>query len=409
MVFGSSVPFRWYWAARASSLIGDGAAMIALLLFASAEPHPGPSVALILLAESVPRLFGPLAGAVADRVQVRRLLIVMELIQCAAFGVITAAPSQLALIVPLVALSACCSTVFGSAGRIVTPRLVAADDLMTANAWLGTAFNLQAVCGPLIGGVLVASIHARGAFAVNAASFAISAALLTRIPRLPSQPAAGGERPGFFADVAAGLRYTRRHRVTRGIVILLLVGVFFGSLDNVILVFYARRTLHTGPAGFGLLSAGFGIAMVATSIWLAYSARRRSPAAVLTVGWLTTGLGLLLTGVSPVLAMAVGMQLVAGLGNGLANVGEETLLQRTVPPDRLGRVGGTLTAAAFLGSTGSYAIGGWLAVVLSPRTVLIVAGAGLMAVTAICSTAIRGPAGEQSAPSDTDAPAAEVT
>jgi MFS family permease len=386
----TSAAFRWFWVSRVASLTGDGAAAIALLLLASSLRHAGQSVALILLAQSVPRILGPVAGAAADRVAARRLLITMELSSCLVYAVIAALRPQLVLLIPLVAAGATTSTIFAAAGRAVIPRLVATGELMPANAWLGTAFNIQAVGGPLAGGLLAAALGPRGVFAADAVTFGVSAVLLTRLPALPVRDQ-GVAAPGFFADVAAGLRYAAGHRLVRVLICLLLVGVFFGSMDNVVLVFLARRTLHTGAAGFGLLSAGFGVAMVVTSLWLATSVRRRSATVVLLVGWVVTGLGLLLTGFAPVLAVAVGTQLVAGLGNGLANVGEDTLIQQTVPADRLGRVGGTLTAAAFLGSSAAYPAGGWLVVTFSPRTVLIVAGAGLMAATVAGGWAIRTP------------------
>ncbi len=154
--------FRRFWLARAVSLIGDGAAMIALVLLVSRENNAGTAVSLILLAESVPRFFGPLAGALADRVGVRRLLIVTEVVQAVVFGVIILARPGLVALVALVVVAASASTVFSAAGRTVVPRLVDEPDLMPANAWLGTAFNLQAAVGPVLGGLLCAWAGPRG-------------------------------------------------------------------------------------------------------------------------------------------------------------------------------------------------------------------------------------------------------
>lgn len=407
--------FRRFWLARAVSLIGDGAAMVALVLLVSRGEHAGTAVSLILLAESVPRFFGPLAGALADRMGVRRLLIAAELVQAVVFGVIVLARPGLAVLVPLVAVAAAASTVFSAAGRTVVPRLVDEADLMPANAWMGTAFNLQAALGPVLGGVFTAWGSAYGALAINAGTFLVSALLLTRIPAL--EPLRTGERRTLLGDTVEGLKFVRHHRVARAIVLLLLLGLFFGSLDNLALVFLAEHTLQTGETGFGLLSASFGVAMVAASLWLVRAAESRSPVWVLLAGWFFTGLGLLLTAAAPVLFAAIAMQLIAGLGNGVANVGEETLLQKSVPGEVLGRVGGTLSSAAFFGSTAGYLAGSLLNPDGNPRLVFVIAGCGIFLALALCGPALlssrsaAGPADDrpaQAAPGEDALPATAV-
>ncbi|MCX5612892.1 MULTISPECIES: MFS transporter [unclassified Streptomyces] len=401
--------FRRFWLARAVSLIGDGAAMVALVLLVSRGEHAGTAVSLILLAESVPRFFGPLAGALADRMGVRRLLIAAELVQAAVFGVIVLARPGLVVLVPLVAVAAAASTVFSAAGRTVVPRLVDEADLMPANAWMGTAFNLQAALGPVLGGVFSAWGSAYGALAINAGTFLVSALLLTRIPAL--EPLRTGERRTLLGDTVEGLKFVRHHRVARAIVLLLLLGLFFGSLDNLALVFLAEHSLNTGETGFGVLSASFGVAMVAASLWLVRAAESRSPVWVLLAGWFFTGLGLLLTAAAPVLFAAIAMQLIAGLGNGVANVGEETLLQKAVPAEVLGRVGGTLSSAAFFGSTAGYLAGSLLSPDGNPRLVFVIAGGGIFLALALCGPALLSArAALAAAPAedaDADAPEAD--
>ncbi|WP_078510540.1 MFS transporter [Streptomyces himastatinicus] len=400
-LFRVNPDFRRYWTARSISLIGDGVAMVALLLLAGNSDAGAAGVAAVLLAQSVPRFFGPVAGALPDRFEVRRILLVAELGQGAVFVAIAAVPSTTAALVPLVALSSCLATVFVAAGRTVMPRLVEEPQLMSANAWMGTAFNLQAAVGPVIGGALTAAFEPRGALLVNALTFFVGAFFLLRLPRLEPVRDATGKRGNFLADIGAGLVFTWRHRAARVIVLLLLFGVLFGSLDNVALVLLASDVLDAGPLGFGLLGTASGVAMVAASLWLTRSATTFSPATIMAGGWIITGAGLAATGLSPVLAVAVAAQGVAGMGNSLAMVGEETLLQKSVPAAMLGRVGGAVSSAAFAGSALAYAAGGYLASVLSPRTVLIIAGTGLMAVTAACVPALRV-AGRQDREATTD-------
>jgi MFS family permease len=113
--------------------------------------------------------------------------------------------------------------------------------------------------------------------------------------------------------------------------------------------------------------------------------RRRalSAAAIYLVGLLLTGVGTLLTGIAPAIGLVVVLQALAGLGNGIDNVASETLIQQRVPRAMLGRTFGLVTTAAFAGSGLASVIGGVLLDLTSPRTVLITAGVGGLAVTLI--------------------------
>ena len=359
--------------------MGDGAAVVALLLYASGSSAPASAVTGLLVAQSLPRFFSPLAGSIADRVDRRRLMILTDVGQLAIFGLIAAATPPLAATLVLIALASALSTIFSAAGRTVIPALVEERELMTANAWVGTAFNLQAAVGPILGGVLTAAVGLRGALGLNALSFACSAVLLLRLPGLqpPGATPAAGMR-GFWTTVSDGFRYARGHRVARALAVTLFAGVLFGSLDNVALVFLARRELGAGAIGFGILSAAFGVAMIAASLWLVRVAERRRPLGVYLAGWSLLGLGLLTTGWAPIVAIAVVTQAVAGAGNALTNVAEDTMIQSTVAPEFLGRVHGLLSACAFFGSTVAYVIGGALVASVSPRLVFLIAGIGVL-------------------------------
>src|SRR5262249_3256466 len=154
---------------------------------------------------------------------------------------------------------------FGSpAGRSAVARLVPGDRRPQANALLGLAMNLQVIAGPAIGGALAGLSGVSIAFGVNAASFFLSALLLTRLgPLLPVPPvtAAGNAAPTgktrLFADTRAGLTYSARNPVVRGLVLGTLVFVTFAAVDNVALVFLVRQALRGSGVTYGLVFAGF--------------------------------------------------------------------------------------------------------------------------------------------------------
>ncbi len=376
--------FRFLLGARTISHIGDGMALVALLLYVHETRASGLAVGALLLAATVPVLVvGPIAGTVVDRTDQRRLMIVCDGARLVLYGAVAIFLPAFPVLLALVAFAAVFDTLFSPAGRSVVPALVAHDDLRPANAWLGISLNLQVVLGPLLGGVLSDAVGVRAAIAANALTFALSALLLARLPSLAPEAVEGEARPRFLADIRAGFAYVATHRAARVIVGSLFLGVTFAAVDNVALVFLARDELGSGPLGFGSAAAAFGVGMLAASTILV-SPRLKVPAATLFVlGMFLNGLGTLATGLAPVLLVATGFQALAGTGNGVQVVASDTLVQETVTRSMLGRVFGLVQLAAVAGSSVAALAGGLLLDVTSARAVFVIGGTGVLAVLAL--------------------------
>jgi MFS family permease len=366
--------------------VGDGIALVALVLLVQGSQGTGTAVGALLLASSLPRFLGPLAGVVADRVEQRALMVACDLGNAAIFAVIVGLQPSFGVLLVLVAASATLVTFFEPAGRSAIPSLVHANDLLQANAWMGTSLNLQVALGTLLGGALVATVGVRGALAIDALSFVVSAALLIGLPPLRSRD---GEAPGFLAFGKEGMRFVWRTRIVRTFVIVLFLGVAFAAADNIALVFLVRETLGGGPFAFGLVSAVFGVGMIAASVGLSIRRTSFTVTTLLVAAWLMSGVATIATGIAPLIAIVALAQGVGGFGNGLQNVAADTLIQRAVPHEMLGRVFGVVSTAAFAGSTLAYAAGGVLLDLTSPRTVFLIAGSGILAVTAVMWVVIR--------------------
>lgn len=167
----------------------------------------------LLLSHAIPSLLGPLAGALADRVDNRKLMILCDLGQVCLFLLIAATLPSLPILILMVAGVAVIETIFRPAGRSAVPAFVASSELMTANAWLGTALNMGAAVGPLAGGVLVALLGVPAAIVANAITFLLSAVILVGLPALP--PEGEGDHPSFFTTVREGLAFARTDPITR--------------------------------------------------------------------------------------------------------------------------------------------------------------------------------------------------
>jgi len=369
--------FRWFWFSRAISYVGDGIALIALVLHVQETSGSGTAVGGLLLAIALPSLLGPVAGSIADRVDRRRMMMVCELGQGVVYLATAIFLPGYGALLALVAVASALARCVAPAASSSVPSLVPGEELVGANAWLGTALNLQVAFGGLLGGLLVAGVGVRWALVIDAATFLASALALAKVPSLPSQ-AVGAEVVSFARTVRDGIGFVAKHAVARAVIVTLFVGVAFAAVDNVALVFLTRDDLGGGEAAFGVVSSAFGFGMLAASLVLTRWERLVSARAAFLGGWFLTAAGTLATGLAPAIAAAVVAQGIGGIGNGVGNVGGDTLIQRSVPSAMLGRVFGLVKTAAFLGSGLAYAIGGVLVDQMSPRAVFVVASAGVL-------------------------------
>jgi MFS family permease len=373
-----SPAFRRLWSARTVSHVGDGVAVLALVLFVQQTRGTGVAVGGLLLASSLPRFLGPLAGVVVDRVEQRSLMVACDLGQVALFAAIAWLVPPYPMLLAMVAATAVLDTLFGPAGRSAVPALVRPEQLMRANAWMGTSLNIRVAVGPVLGGLLVTLFGVRGALVANAATFLVSALVLLGLPPLRAAPRE--EAGGFLAVGAEGLRFAWRTPVVRTLVIALFLGVAFAAVDDVALVFLVKDTLRGGALAFGLVGGAYGVGMLAGSLGLSWKGTVAAAGSLLVLGWVLSGLGTIFTGVAPLVAVAALGQAVAGIGNGVENVAADTLIQQAVPREMLGRVFGLVATAPFAGSTLAYAAGGFLMDLTSPRTVFLIGGIGVLVV-----------------------------
>jgi MFS family permease len=377
-------------------MLGSTATLYALLLYLTQEGASPTQVALVLVARALPQALGPLAGTLSDRVDARKVMVACDLGQAACAGALALLLPPYWLLVALVAAYSVFSALFLPAGKGAIPKVVARDDLTTANTLMGSSFNLAVAAGPAVGAFLVAGPGARAAFALDAATFLLSAFLVSRLPSLapetPQGQAVGtGAAPGgagaFASEVREGLSYVLSHRVARAVALGLFLSVAFAALDNVALVYMVTDTLGASGTYYGLSGTAYGAAMIlAPLLLLRLPGTADAPNRVLLFGLALTGAGLVLGGLAPSLALFVLFYLVAGAGNGLENVACDTLVGRTVEPSKLGRVFGAVYGPIFLADALAAAIGGLLLAATSARTVFMVAGCGVLAVLLLVRT-----------------------
>jgi MFS family permease len=382
--------FRALWAAIALSYAGSGAATTALTLYVQQTHGTGTAVAAFLIASQAPRLLGPLAGGIADRTDLRTVLIGCDVGQALLFAAVATLPG-FGLIIALTALATVLQTSYGPARTALVPNLVEPDELIRANALLGTATNLYVAIGPLVGGLLFAAVGPSAGILVNAATFLGSAALTTRVP--PTRPPADAEHEPLLSAARTGARFVWNDTLLRTVTVSLFLLVSFLAVDNVALVFLVRDTLGGSAFAYGLIEAVFGVGMLTGSFWILRTGGRWAAARLYLLSCSLSSVASVGSGLAPSLGVLAPVQAVAGSGNGIEVVAGETIIQQQVPRGMIGRVYGFTSSATSLGLGIAQVCGGLLVDATSPRTTFLVAAAGGLLVTAaIAPRMLRVPA-----------------
>jgi MFS family permease len=378
---------RVLWFALAISYAGSGAAATALTLYVQEAKGTGLAVGTLLIALTLPRLLGPATGVIADRVDLRRLMVICDFGQAALFAGLALLP-PFGILLALTVLTTLLQTIYSPARSAAVPALVEEHELLGANATIGIAFNLYPAVGPLLGGVIFAAGGVSWVMALNVVSF-VGSALITRLLP-PMAPAAKEAEPEpVLASIRGGLQYARDDRLIRMVVLSLVFALAFITIDNVALVFLVRETLGGGPTEFGVVNAAFGLGMIAASFGVLRHSTA-SPPRVYLFGLVLMGAATLITGISPLIALVAVFQALAGAANGLVNTASDTVVQRYVPRHLIGRVYGLTVAAFSLGAGVASAAGGVLVDATSPRVAFCVAGLGaLLAAAAAAPVLLR--------------------
>lgn len=387
---------RFFFAAHAQSSLGTGAAYVGLLVLAFDRLESPWAISLVLLADFLPAmLLGPIFGAAADRWSRRWCAVAADIARALAF-VSLAFFDGFAVTVGLALLAGVGTGLFTPAVMAGMPRLVSPRRLPAATSLYGALADLGFTLGPALAGVGLLVAGAETVMLVNGLTFALSALVLARVQL------GGGDRReqsrSLLREARAGVGTVARMRGVRSVIAGSSAVLLFAGLFNVGELLLAKQELGAGESGFALLVALFGLGIAAGSLAGSGSIEPAVLKRRYLVGMAITGSGFLVAALAPGLALAGVGFAIAGAGNGLVLVHQRLLLQTTVSNELLGRVFGfkeTLTAWSW---TTAFLSAGLLLGLAGTRTVLVIAGAGVIAVAVASSWALRGVWNEPAAP-----------
>lgn len=371
-----NVRFLRLWAGQGISFVGDFVSMVAMVILVVELSGSASAVGGLLVARLLPTLASPLAGVLADRLDRRIVLVACDLARAALVCAAIFA-RDLALLYAISFMMGAARTLFNPTIRAAFPSVVGGGDLTRANALISGTFSVSFTVGPALGGLLVATVGIEAAFALDAATYLISALFLSRIP-LPRPHREDGA--GFIEELRAGFGYLAGARVPLAIVAGAFLTILAVNATAPAEVFLAKDTFGAGDTGYGLLVGVWGGGAVLGSALVALLAGRVNLLVPYFLGIFVSALAFAGAGTAPVFALALGALAVAGVSNGIDNVTTDTILQERVPEDLLGRVFAARFLTYGVGEAFAYPVGGLIVDAVGPRSTYLLAAASTAAV-----------------------------
>jgi MFS family permease len=371
---------RRFLAASLQSSIGNAIGYIALIVLAYDMTHSAWAVSAVLLADSGPAIvLAPVFGALADRYSRRTLVVAADLLRFAAFVALAFAGSLTALIL-LALLAGVGGALYQPAAKSALPGLAGerADEAMGA---LVASWSAAGMIGPALGAALLVVLSPTDLLLVNAATFLLSAIVLSRLaidrpaPRAVPAPDAAPVTHGVRAGLSAA-------RAVPGLTVILGAGVaatLAFSLMNVAEPLLARGELKTGAAGFALLVCAFGVGSTIGAV------RGRADGWTMLATLTGGGLALAASALVPSVALAAATFLATGVFAGAFLSSEHQLVARLAPEAVLGRVFGLKDALDAAALCTAFVVGALIASHSDARVVFAVSGASALIVAVLAT------------------------
>jgi MFS family permease len=326
--------------------LGAQAALVAIPFQVYKLTHSAALVGLLGIAELAPIIVGSLlGGAIADRVDDRRRLmlfgqaVVMLSATALAIGAFTGGP-PVPLIFALAAALAGGSTVDNITRSAVIPAL-AGDRLRAALSLNYGLYQVAAVVGPGLGGIVIAGLGVGAAFAIDAAGFVVMLGVTLALPKLAPAPTET-EHPPILQSIAEGLQFVRRKQALMGSFAIDLVAMTFG-MPRALFAVLALTVYDAGASGTGLLYAAVSAGATVAALTTGWVEHTRWIGRVVIGAVLAWGAAIALAGLMPTIWLAALCLALAGGADSISAVCRSIINQSVTPEPMRGRMSATFT------------------------------------------------------------------
>jgi predicted MFS family arabinose efflux permease len=356
--------FRWLLASSWVSNLGDGIAIAAGPLLVASQTHDPLLVALATLLQQLPwLLFGLIAGALADRLDRRALVITADLMRTVVLGLLVATIAtgtvSITLVLLAVFLIGCAEVFADTTYSTLMPMIVEKADYGVANArTMGGVIVANQLAGPPIGAALFAAGIAFP-FVTQAVCVLLGAVLIARVD-FP-KPERAGDRQHIRRDIADGVRWLWKHAAVRTLTLTIVsFNVTYGAAWSV-LVLYALERLHMGEVGYGLLTTSSALGGIVGTTAYGWLEKRVSLGNIMRVGLVIETFTHLALALTTQAWVALAIFFVFGAHAFIWGTTSSSVRQRAVPTELQGRVASVYLIGMFGGIVIGGAIGGLVA------------------------------------------------
>ena len=376
--------FRFLWLAQTTSAMGDGVVIVALALFVTDLTGNPTEVGIVLGAQLLPLVSFLLIGGVwADRLPRAKVIMTADIARAVLHGLLAILIFTHAVeIWHMVVIEACfgaAQAFFEPAYTGLVPRTVPPPELQEAQALSSLTFNAAELTGPAIATSLVLGVGAGWAFLLDAASFAVSALLLTRV-RTSDSPPPESERRTVLTELGEGFREVRSRAWLWVTVLVFALAVPLGYAPLFVLGPTVAEETYNSSAVFGVVTASYGAGAFAGAL-IGFRWRPRHPmrAAFLVIAVWPIMLAAFATGVT--LLLVVPLAVGTGIGFALFDVLWNTTMAEQIPPHALSRASAWEWMGSLILLPVGYLAAGPVADATSTETVLV--GGALLTATVL--------------------------
>lgn len=371
-----SVPFRWLWAGQSLSAIGSFMTGVAVAIQVFDLTGSSVAVGAVSLVTLLPTLLlGLFGGSIADAVDRRRLVLLtgsgLMLVSLVFAAQAFLDWRQVWLLYLLTAISAALAAIDTPARRTFIPRVLPLERLPAAAALTQLSFQVAIIAGPLLAGVLIASVGLEAAYALDAVTFAAVLVSVRRLPPMP--PEAGGARFGA-RSVVEGLKYAATHRLI-GMIFLIDLCATVLAMPTALFPELAATHFGGGPRTVGFLYAAVGVGGLVAAVFSGPLGHIRRQGLAMLVSVAVWGAAIGSVGLTKWLWLAVLLLATAGAADIVTTVFRATILQTKTPDELRGR----LNSLDFIVGLGGPNLGntraGTIAGATDPVTSIITGGA----------------------------------
>lgn len=379
--------FKRLWLAQVVSILGDFLAIFGVINLITFKWHGTPlQVTNVMIAYIIPiTIVAPLAGVFIDRWNVKRAMIVSDLIRAfLILGLVFITRLEQIYVVFLLVSSV--SSFFGPAQSVTLRTLVPMNGLMAANALMSQAFYSMRIIAPATAGLLVYWLGENSCFYLDTVSFIFSAAMLSTVVVMRVVAAKSAEQKSvgsLMKDYTAGSRFILTHPAISFVMTAMMTAMFVLSCFSPLISVYVRDQLRAGTRAFGIISAMIGVGLilgtqVVNHVAKGFSKKHIALGGLCGLAFATALLALfksaLLAGVS-----------MFGIGFTIAFivVPAQTLMQQETPHDMLGRVSSSFMAVFSLSQLLGLVLSGSLANSIGVRRLFLGSAVLLVVLSAI--------------------------